>query len=117
MTLTCRVGRSRRRACWGWLVFCFWVCAFWFGMLGIGLVCVGATRWLRELARQRSFIVILNDTELMQVWALPQVLRIQLERRHYWVWRDELAENAWRGLRRYLRTRLPGQALGFSMSR
>ena len=113
----CRTGRYRRLACCGWLLFCFWVGWFWFGGLGVGLVCVGATRWLRDVRRRVAFVVKLADAQLVQVWGLPLVVRIQTVDRHYWVWRDELSAEAWAGLRRHLRTRLPGQALGLSISR
>ena len=117
MTLVYQAGQSRQRACWLWLLFCYWVCWFWFGVLGAGLVCIAATRWLRECRRRGEIVLELPADQLVQVWALPQVLRVQLTQGHCWVWRDELPLSEWRRLRRYLRINLPGQALGLSISR
>lgn len=92
------------------------VCHFWFGSVGVGLVCVGATRWLRGLRVDFTRVHALDFETLCQAWVLPQVLWVSAGDVSFWVWRDEIEMVQWARLRRTIRARLPGQALGLTIS-
>jgi len=92
------------------------VCHFWFGSVGVGLVCAAATRWLRGLRADLTRVHAVDFETLRQAWVMPRVLWVGAGDVSFWVWRDEIDLAQWARLRRTIRARLPGQALGLTIS-
>ena len=116
MTLSFGPGRCRLVCALYWLCFLAVVCHFWFGSVGVGLVCAGATRWLRGLRADLIRIHRLDLEKVREAWVLPQVMWVSADEVSFWVWRDEIDLVQWARLRRTIRARLPDQALGLTIS-
>ena len=117
MTITYRNGRMRQCAAACWLVLLAWVAATWFGLTGIGCVCVAATRWYRAVmcGRVREFNV--DACAMRSLWSAPWAVCVDSGAGPQWLCRDELAPGAWAQLLRWLYQTVPNQAVGFSISR
>ena len=91
-----------------------WVAWFWVGLTGVGLVCVAATTVLRSLWQSGQRVADVGEP--VAVWIMPWAVCIKADQQQHWLCRDEVPAGQWAALLRHVRTHVPHQAVGLSLS-
>ena len=94
-----------------------WVGYHWLGLIGIGLVCVASTAWLRHRWKVPRGLLEFDVDQLQRVWILPFVVWVETPAERCWMFRDEVGPAQWAALLRGLHAHVPRQAVGFNISR
>lgn len=112
-----QTGATRKLAILYWILFLTWVSASWFGLLGVGVVLIAASRWVQGQWARAGGRVVLDDGQLRGAWISPWALCAQTASGDYWFCRDEMPPADWAALLRWLYRHMPAQAVGLSMSK
>jgi len=100
-----------------WVGLLAWVAGTWFGLSGVGLTLVAATRWYRRSGAVHNRVVSLHAARLEKIWVMPLAVCVRTGSGSIWMCRDEMTAPAWAALLRWLYRHLPVQAVGFNISK